>query len=203
MTHIRNVRVANNKFQEIKSEDITGKAERIFREIVQNSVYKNYYILCLVDKDGNKEKMKFSTKYQLEEEYPIVILNKNKKTTTWDIPRTLLNLPTNKILFNKYNTLKRSIDFVFVGNGDIQWKRGMTPKKHVCRLEGVNEFYIGCKIGFEIVHTCDVEKKKYNDFVEYDIKPIYRVDALEIIKQYNICKTKNELMKYIPVTKII
>tara|TARA_R110000803_G_scaffold1318_1_gene4322 strand:- start:902 stop:1513 length:612 start_codon:yes stop_codon:yes gene_type:complete len=203
MNHIRNVSVPNNKFQEIKSENITGKAEIIFREIVQNCVYNNYYNLCLVDNDGRKEKIKFSNRYQLEEEYPIVILNKKDKITTWEIPRTLLNLPNNKILYNEYHSMKRSIDFVFVGNGQIEWKREMTPKKWVSDLDGVNEFTLGCLIGFELVYTCDVNNNKYSDLDEYDIKPIYRVDALELIKQYNICQSKNELMKYIPVSKII
>ena len=35
------------------------------------------------------------------------------------MPRTLLNLPDNKTLYNDYHTLKRSIDFVFVGNGKV------------------------------------------------------------------------------------
>ena len=188
------------KFQTVKNEQ-TIQAEKIFREIVQNCVVGNDYILVLRDKDMKIERLKIPTSYILEDEYPIVVLDKKKKLTSWNIPRTLLNLPDNKTLYNKYHTLKRSIDFVFVGNGKVEWKRD--KKKWVDDREGVDRFTMGCFIGFELVLTCDVDDDKYNDLDEFNIKPIYRVDTLELIKVYNKYQEQDAIPNYIPVSKIL
>ena len=71
------------KFQTVKNEQ-TIQAEKIFREIVQNCVVGEFYNLVLVDKERKKETLKIHTSYILEDEYPIVILNKKDKITTWD-----------------------------------------------------------------------------------------------------------------------
>ena len=188
------------RFQTIKKEE-TIQAEKIFREIVQNSLKGECYNLKLVDKDGKTELKQIPISFDLEEEYPIVILNKATKMTTWDIPRTLLQLPDNETLYNKYHSLKRSIDFVFVGNGKIEWKRD--KRIWVNNREGVNMFSMGCVIGFELVLTCDVDDNKYKDLEELNISPIYKVDTLELIKLYNQYKEQEALPSYIPVTKII
>jgi hypothetical protein len=188
------------RFQTIKKEE-TIQAEKIFREIVQNSVKGECYNLKLVDKDGKTELKQIPISFDLEEEYPIVILNKATNMTTWDIPRTLLELPNNEILYNKYHSLKRSIDFVFVGNGQIEWKRD--KRIWVNNREGVNMFSMGCIIGFELVLTCDVDDNKYKDLEELNISPIYKVDTLELIKLYNQYKEQEALPSHIPVTKII
>ena len=188
------------KFQTVKNEQ-TIQAEKIFREIVQNCVQGNDYILVLRDKENEIEKLKFPKSFILEEEYPIVVLDKKKNLTSWNISRTLLNLPDNETLYNKYHTLKRSIDFVFVGNGDIQYKRD--KKKWVDNREGIDLFSLGCRVGFELVLTCDVDNDKYNDLDEYNIKPIYRVDTLELIKVYNKYQEQDAIPNYIPVSKIL
>ena len=188
------------KFQTVKKQE-TIDAENIFREIVQNSICGNDYNLLLVDKDNNRTNIKIPTSFELEEEYPIVILNKKTGMTTWDISKSLLNLPDNDILYNKYHSLKRSIDFVFVGNGEIIWKRD--NKKWVSNREGVDSFSLGCVIGFELVLTCDVDDSKYDDLVEFDIKPIYKVDTLELIKLYEKYQQQNAIPNYIPVSQIL
>jgi len=188
------------KFQTVKNEQ-TIQAEKIFREIVQNCVVGEFYNLVLVDKERKKETLKIHTSFVLEDEYPIVILNKKDKITTWDAPRTLLNLPDNETLYNKYHTLKRSIDFVFVCNGKVEWKRD--KKKWVENREGVERFAMGCLVGFELVLTCDVDDDKYNDLDEYNIKPIYRVDTLELINVYNQYQQQGAIPNYIPVSKIL
>jgi hypothetical protein len=66
------------RFQTIKKEE-TIQAEKIFREIVQNSVKGECYNLKLVDKDGKTELKQIPISFDLEEEYPIVILNKATK----------------------------------------------------------------------------------------------------------------------------
>ena len=49
------------KFQTVKT-DQTLQAEKIFREIVQNSVSGEYYNLWLVDKDKRKDLLNHITK---------------------------------------------------------------------------------------------------------------------------------------------
>ena len=169
------------KFQTVKKEE-TIQAENILREIVQNCVSNGFYKLILHD-GKNPKKINIPDCYKLVEEYPIVVLNKESKMTTWDIPKDMLNIPDNEKLYNEYHALKRSIDFVLVANGDIEWKRD--KKIWVNEREGVNKFYMGCAIGFELVLTCDVDEAKYKDLKEYNITPIYKIDTLELINLYN------------------
>jgi len=189
------------KFQTVKSEE-TKYAEKIFREIVENMKRNGFYELVLYDKIiKQKSNVKIPICYELEDEYPIVILSKDSNISSWTIPRKLLNLPNNEILYNKYHSLKRSIDFVFVCNGNIEWKRD--KKIYVKDCEGVERFRMGCVIGFELVYKCDVDNSKYNDLKKYDIEPIYKIDTLELIKLYDDYKKEDSLPQYIPVTKII
>ena len=188
------------RFQTVKKEE-TIQAENIFRQIVQNSVKGDKYNLKLVDKKGKTELKQIPISFDLEEEYPIVILNKQTKLSTWDIPRTLLKLPDNETLYNKYHSLKRSIDFVFVGNGKIEWKRD--KRIWVNNREGVNYFSMACVIGFELVLTCDVDDSKYKDLQELNISPIYKIDTMELIKLYNQYKEQEALPSYIPIVERI
>lgn len=183
------------KFQTVKKEE-TIQAENILREIVQNCVSNGFYKLALHD-GKNTTYLKIPDCYELVEEYPIVVLDKNDKLTTWDIPKDILKIPDNEKLYNEYHALKRSIDFVLVANGNIEWKRD--KKIWVNDREGVNKFYMGCAIGFELVLTCDVDEAKYKDLKEYNINPIYKINTLELIKLYNQYQKQNALPQYIPV----
>lgn len=186
------------KFQTVKSKE-TIKAENIFREIVQNSVYENDYILNLVYDDGSIEKIKIPIGFELQDEYPIVVLN--DLVTTWDIPKNTIPIPSNNILFNKYYSMKYSIDFVFCGDGKIDWKRDKGKRVENC--EGVDLFCYGCLYGFELVHTNDLEKRKIEDFKKYNITNLYKVDTLKLIDLYtNNMYYKNDCYQ-IPVSKIL
>ena len=187
------------KFQTVKKEE-TILAEKIFREIVQNSLSNGFYKLLLVEGE-KKKKIEIPESYELAEEYPIVVLNKESKMTTWDYPKDNIGIPDNETLYNKYHALKRSIDFVFVNNGHIEWKRD--KKIWVNDREGINKFYYGCYIGFELVLTCDVDDSKFSDLKEYDIKPIYKINTLELINLYNQYQKQDALPQYLPVTEII
>jgi len=182
------------KFQTVKSKE-TIEAENIFREIVQNSVCGNDYILTLIDDKDNIEKIKIPIGFELQDEYPIVVLNKETNMTTWDIPKNTIPIPSNQILYNKYYSMKYSIDFVFCGNGQIDWKRDKGKKVDNC--EGVELFSYGCLYGFELVHKNDLDERKIQDFKKYKITNLYKVDTLKLIDLY-----KNNIYQ-IPVCKIL
>jgi len=183
------------KFQTVKREE-TKQAEKILREIVQNSVSNGFYNIALRDAKHTIT-IKIPDCFELVEEYPIVVLDKNKKWTTWDFPKDVLKIPDNEKLYNEYHSLKRSIDFVLVANGVIKWKRDR--KIWVNDREGVSNFHFGCAIGFELVLTCDVDEAKNKDLNEYGISPIYKINTLELIKLYNQYQQQNALPQYIPV----
>lgn len=182
------------KFQTVKSKE-TIEAENIFREIVQNSVQGNDYILTLIHDKDNIEKIKIPIGFELQDEYPIVVLNKDTNMTTWDIPKNTIPIPSNQILYNKYYSMKYSIDFVFCGNGQIDWKRDIGKRVENC--EGVDLFCYGCLYGFELVHKNDLEQRKIEDFKKYKITNLYKVDTLKLIDLY-----KNNIYQ-IPVCKIL
>jgi hypothetical protein len=67
------------KFQTVKKDE-TIQAENILREIVQNSVSNGFYKLALHDGKYTTY-LKIPDCYELVEEYPIVVLDKNDKLT--------------------------------------------------------------------------------------------------------------------------